>query len=1045
MLLAGLIAQAGEVALDPSFGAGGVVLPSFPSLPSIEASGEGRCVAVQADGKMVVAGHSLAGGRRILAVLRVLPDGTLDPAFGASGVALPFPSAADDQAACVRLQQDGKILVAGRASAAGSSDMLVARLLADGSVDTSFATAGRLALDFDGQDDEAFALNFDGSGRLLIAGTANDGGMLSAAVARCDADGAPDAAFGDQGRATFKILGAVENHGRDVVAQAGGRIVLCGHASISNRDWFALYGFTSAGVADETFGTEGYQITAVGSGATIYSRAQSMVLLGDGKMVLAGSGTVSGSERAALARYSEEGLLDETFGTGGSVTTSAGSGETSARCVALLTDGGLLVGGTLQGATSRFVALRYLPSGALDTAFGASGIRLAAFTGYEADARALAVDANGLTLAGTLAGDVVSSIGLARLTLGGNLDNSFSGDGRQEINLQRGQPVSQARAVACQPDGKVVIAGSVATEEGFDVALLRRMPDGSADAGFGTAGRGILSLGPEDDFVWKMLLQTDGRILVGGTTFDNGTEKAFVARFNSDGTLDAGFGTGGVVKDQAGPADSGIYALALQPDGKIVGAGYAYNSGGTRFHFAAWRFTTAGALDTTFNSTGRHVSFVINNTNRDDFATAVAVQADGKILTAGTAYTLADQSTANFGMIRFQASGALDSGFGSGGKVNTPFSGLTSQARSVALQADGKIVVGGYVESGGVGGAASFASSRYLAGGTLDGSFGTGGQAVVSLGSPYDQSYDMVLDSEGRVLLAGTTFNGSTRIALLRLTTAGLPDPDFDGDGITAVSAGGDLLAYGMAFQSDGRLLIAGAAGAGAMAARLTIASDANTPPVAVDDTQFVLPGASVAVEVLANDSDADNDALEILSFTQPASGGVVSQLGNSLVFAAALNFTGASFTYTVSDGAGGTDTAAVFMTPVMTYAQWRVARFGAQANDPQIAGEDADPDFDGLDNLTEYALGRHPLQAETDAWATLDVAAGRLVLTYMRWMAAVDVEVTPEFCTDLTGWDAQGVVVEELGDDGIMKTLRATGPLPDLPGRQFGHLLITQ
>lgn len=1034
---------AGDVVLDASFGTDGLVLPAFPGQPSIDSAGEGRCVAVQEDGKTVVAGQSLAGGTRRIAVLRFLAGGQPDASFANNGVALLDSPNGDDQATAVLLLENGSILVAGRTFSGGYNDMLLLRLNADGTPDTGFGTGGRVQMDFDGGDDSAHALGVDSLGRLVAAGTATQDGTRSAAVLRCLADGSPDPDFGTLGKATFAILGASANEGRDLVIQASGRIVVGGHARFSSNDRFALFAFTAAGTADTGFGTDGSTLTVAGSGASVQSQGQSLIELAGGQLLLAGSGTVNGVPRAALARYSSTGVPDSDFGSGGTVLTSAGSGDTNARCVIQQTDGSLLVAASLAGASLRYAALRYHASGNLDTSFGSSGIALFSFTGYDADCFAVAPTATGFLLAGTLGGESSSNFGLLRGTATGSLDTTFSGDGKLEINLLSNPPFAQARAIRQQADGKVLLAGSVITGNGMDFVVCRFLADGSADPNFGTQGRALIAAGPEDDFVYGMQLQTDGKILIAGTSQQGGFESACLVRLLADGSLDTNFGNDGIFLDQTGGADCGVYALTLQPDGKIVAAGYAYNGAGTRLVCLTWRLTPTGSLDTSFSADGR-VPNHVTSTAQDTYATAVIVQPDGKIVTAGPAFTNTGMTQANFGLLRYQSNGSLDTSFGSSGRLSVPLAGQAAQAQALAQQSDGSLLVAGFAEAGGVGGASSFAAARLLPTGALDSSYGSSGWALADFPGYADRVYALLLDAEDRALLAGTTYTTSSRIALLRLSPAGTVDTAFGSDGQAVLASGaGDHLAYGTAYDNAGRLLIAGSAVSGLMAGRVLLPATANNAPVAADDIGAVLPGTVVTLDVLSNDSDADNDDLIITSWTQPAAGGSVALVEGQLQFTAAATFTGASFTYTISDTNGGQDSATVTLTPVRQYADWRIAWFGIDADTPAIAGPEADPDKDGLDNLTEYALGSNPLLATPATGTPGRDDTGRLTLTYQTWAAAEDITVTPMFCSDLLSWSSVDVSLEILDDDGIRRTLRATAPSSLSLQAQFGRLHI--
>ncbi len=1034
---------ADDVVLDPAFGTSGLVLPAFPGQPSNDSAGDGRCVAVQEDGKILLAGHSLAGGRRHIVVLRFLADGQPDAAFGSGGVALLNSPHGDDQATALRLH-DGGILVAGRSFSGGTSDMLLHRLNSDGTPDTDFGSGGRLQVDFDGGDDTAQALAVDTLDRIVVAGTATQAGKRSAAVLRCLANGTPDNSFGTAGRAAFAPpLGASAGEGRDLVIQSSGRIVVGGYALYSTSDRFGLFAFTTAGVTDTSFGTDGSTVTIVGSGSNIQSQGQSLIALTGGQLLLAGTGTVSGVSRAALACYSANGVLDTGFGTGGTVLTSAGTGETRGRCVIQQPDGSLLIAAALDGASLRFAALRYTSGGSLDTNFGSSGITLVAFPGYDADCMALSPSPDGFLLAGTL-GASASSYGLARCTAQGALDTTFSGDGRLGINLRRNAPFSQARSIRQQSDGKVVVAGSVSTDNGVDWIVCRFLADGSADPDFGNQSQAVLAIGTGDDFAYRMALQPDGKILVAGTSTQNGYEVACVIRLLADGSLDPDFGSGGIFLDQTGGADCGAYALALQTDGRIVMAGYAYNGAATRLQCALWRLTSDGVLDTDFSADGRLLSHV-TATTRDAYATAVAVQSDGKIVTAGPAFTDGSQTQSSFGLLRCLSTGTLDTNFDGDGRLAVTPAGHAAQAQAVAIQGDGALIVAGFVETGGVGGASSMAAVRILTNGVIDGDYAASGWAIADFAGFGDMAHDLAIDAEGRALLAGTTYTTHSRIALLRLTTTGAPDADFavNGQSLPATGAGHHL-AYGASFDTAGRLLIAGSADSSLMGARLLMPNTVNTDPVAVNDQWSVLPGRVVLLDVLANDTDADDNTLTIASWSQPVAGGNVTKSGSQLQFTSAATFIGASFSYTIDDGAGGQDTATVTLTPISTYAAWRIAWFGEDAATPEIAGPLANPDSDSLDNLAEYALGTDPLQTNVACTIGRD-GNGRLTLTYQVWVAAGDVTITPMFCTDLTSWDGDGVLLEVLSDDGILRTQRATAPASLSLQAQFGLLNITE
>jgi len=259
-------------------------------------------------------------------------------------------------------------------------------------------------------------------------------------------------------------------------------------------------------------------------------------------------------------------------------------------------------------------------------------------------------------------------IALARYNPDGSLDPTFGTGG---IVISHSASFDSFSAVAVQPNGRIVAAGT----SGDDFALLRYNPDGSPDPTFGVGGKVVTDLGSATVDSWSaMALLPDGKIVVAGRS---GGDFA-LARYNHDGSLDSSFGSGGKLTTDFGGGDAAA-AMALQPDGKIVLAG------GSSFRVALARYNPNGGLDATFGMGG----MVISDFGGGESAAAIGLQHDGKIVVAG------GPRSATFVVARYNPDGRLDLPFGIGGMVATDFGGGTSQATALALQADGKIVVAG--------------------------------------------------------------------------------------------------------------------------------------------------------------------------------------------------------------------------------------------------------------------------------------------------------------------------------------------------------------
>ena len=305
-----------------------------------------------------------------------------------------------------------------------------------------------------------------------------------------------------------------------------------------------------------------------------------------------------------------------------------------------------------------------------------------------------------------------------------------------------------------------------------------------------------------DDFARDVAIQSDGKIVAVGETF-NGTDRDFsVVRYNADLSLDLTFGTGGIVTTDFGLGDDHALAVTIQPDGKIVVVGSSFN--GADLDFAAVRYDPGGSVDPTFNG-GSLFRF---SPGADDVANDVTLQSDGKIVIAGHAF-LADD---DFAVVRLNPDGTFDPSFDFDGLATTSIGTLWDLGESVVVQPDGKIVVGGYVRIGGVAGHYDFGLVRYNANGSLDTSFDTDGKVTTSLGPGDERGNALLLQPDGKLVLAGATFNGTDLdFAVVRYNVDGSLDPSFDADGVvtTPVGSGQDWAADAV-LQPNGKIVVAG-------------------------------------------------------------------------------------------------------------------------------------------------------------------------------------------------------------------------------------------
>lgn len=352
-----------------------------------------------------------------------------------------------------------------------------------------------------------------------------------------------------------------------------------------------------------------------------------------GRLALAGM--AQSDSRSALARIDAAGFPDSGFGGGGLVTSTMGSiGVSGFRSLAGMPDGRLVACGVTMrsGSATDFLVARFLADGSPDLSLGGSGYVATAFAG----------------------------------TLGAALSD-------------------RCLAVAVQADGRILAAGATAQNGGVNnVALLRYLPDGQLDPGFGSAGRVIVNAAAigssTDNEARAIALQPDGRIVVAGVAFGSGANPdLLVMRFDADGTPDATFGNGGRVLTDAG-LDDAANALALQADGRIVIAGHARTASSGNRDFVVARYGANGALDASFGNAGVR-TFAMGPA--DDVAHGLAVMPWGRIAVAGSSRISASGAGFALAVAALDPDGSFDRYFGDAGRRALPLGGVTAVGYAV--------------------------------------------------------------------------------------------------------------------------------------------------------------------------------------------------------------------------------------------------------------------------------------------------------------------------------------------------------------------------
>jgi uncharacterized delta-60 repeat protein len=393
--------------------------------------------------------------------------------------------------------------------------------------------------------------------------------------------------------------------------------------------------------------------------------------------------------------------------------------------------------------------------GDLDTSFGGDGKVTTDLTKGTDGALDVAVQANGRIVA---VGRASSTNGYGRFAVlrykaNGTLDASFGGDGKVITNFAKREDL--ANAVAIQDNGKIVAAGG-ASKSAFDgkFALARYRKNGALDPSFGGDGKVTTNLAEGVESAYDVVIQADGKIIAAG----GGDLGEFgLVRYNADGTLDAAFGEDGKVVAAITPDFELLFGVALQPDGKIVAVG------STALDFVLARFNPDGSLDPTFGGDG---VVTTNFTSGQDYAKAVVIQDDGKIVVAGDAGYCCEW-TSSFGLARYNADGTLDTTFGGDGKVITNFTDGDDAAGDVVIQANGKVVAVGGSGYQGPESPTRIALARYHPDGTLDASFGGDGKVTTKIGE-FAHGSAAAIQDDGGIVVAGGCGGVNDRFALVR-------------------------------------------------------------------------------------------------------------------------------------------------------------------------------------------------------------------------------------------------------------------------------------
>ncbi len=423
---------------------------------------------------------------------------------------------------------------------------------------------------------------------------------------------------------------------------------------------------------------------------------------GSGTKVTSSTYNYTSSSHTIYAKWSSIGSLDLTFGVNGISITTVGSSSWG-KDIEIQSDGKILFAGESSSNNGNFAIARFNSNGDLDTSFGISGKVNTDIGGYSSEEiNAISLQSDGKIVAGGIVdinpGNGDADFALIRYNSNGSLDTAFGSEGIVITSFGAGN--DGVFDLLIQPDGKIVAVGK-AGNSSRDIAIARYNTDGSLDLGFSSDGMATVHFGKYDTAT-GVALQSDGKIVIVGQNqpYIGGEIEIVLLRFDTNGELDTGFGVNGKVQTSIGADDDSASDLLIQPDGKILVSGSSKN--GSYYDFALLRYNIDGSLDTDFGNNGSTVTAIGTS---QDYGNSVAIQSDGKILVAGSSMQYSTSgSTYEFSMIRYSSGGIVENS----GIISNDFGSGHDRCYAIAIQSDGKIVLGGENNS-------KFLIARYIA------------------------------------------------------------------------------------------------------------------------------------------------------------------------------------------------------------------------------------------------------------------------------------------------------------------------------------------
>lgn len=394
----------------------------------------------------------------------------------------------------------------------------------------------------------------------------------------------------------------------------------------------------------------------------------------------------------------------------------------------------------------------------------------------------------------------------------GSFENIFAQDGSLDLSFDSDGKVTTdfgnaelAHGLALQADGKIIVIGTTYLNGNFDVVIARYKTNGSLDSTFNNNGKVLIDLSSNNDVATSVAIQSDGKIVVGGYYQGLFNYDFFLLRYNSNGLLDSTFDNDGIVTTDFNITQDLCQDIKIQSDGKIVAVGIT-NIFWNNNDFAIARYNTNGTLDTTFDNDGKILHEIYGT---DDDPKSIVIDNNGKIVIGGTIYNGIDR---DFGIVRYNSNGSIDSSFSDDGIAMFDLGG-NDMGIEVNIQPNEKIVIAGFTDSCFTG--SDFIVLRCNNNGTLDSTFDSDGVVKTDFSQKQDFCRAFTIQSDGKIVLAGQSAGSTTTsqdLVLVRYNSNGSVDSSFDSDGKVNIniSVPGNTNASAVEIQQDGKIVVAG-------------------------------------------------------------------------------------------------------------------------------------------------------------------------------------------------------------------------------------------